>query len=55
MEKSDIFQAYKKHVLENGNRPTSVYSFCKENEYNEQDFYNEFNSFDVLEIYKMIV
>jgi len=49
MGKLEILHAFKKHVLENGQRPTSVYSFCKEIEESEQDFYNEFNSLEVVE------
>jgi hypothetical protein len=49
MEKSALFQAYKNSVLEHGKRPASVYAFCKEIQYNEQAYYNEFNSLDVLE------
>lgn len=44
-----MLEAYKKSVLENGKRPASVYSFCKEIALNEQDFYNEFNSLEVIE------
>ncbi len=49
MEKIALFQAYKNHVLEHGKRPASVYSFCKDIQYNEQEYYNEFNSLEVLE------
>jgi hypothetical protein len=36
-------------VLENESKPVSIYKFCKDQEFSEQDFYNHFGSFAALE------
>jgi hypothetical protein len=49
MEKHQILEAYKKHWLENGRKPVSVFTFCKEINYNESEFYNHYNSFEAID------
>lgn len=49
MEKSQILEAYKKHFLETGQRPASVYSFCQSLNYSEAEFYNCFNCLEAIE------
>ena len=49
MEKYQLVEAYKKHWLENGSKPTSVYSFCKSIELNETEFYTFYNSLEALD------
>lgn len=49
METKDYFDAYIGHVLEHGEAPASVHSFCKVNGVAEADFFKQFGSFDVLE------
>ena len=50
MEKHQLIEAYKKHWLENGQKPVSVYSFCKSIEGgNEAEFYNFYNSLEAVE------
>ncbi|WP_224483337.1 TetR family transcriptional regulator C-terminal domain-containing protein [Robertkochia aurantiaca] len=44
----DIMTAYMNHVLETEDRPKSVYRFCKDNQFEETDFYQHFGSFDSL-------
>ncbi|WP_031426044.1 TetR family transcriptional regulator C-terminal domain-containing protein [Flavimarina sp. Hel_I_48] len=43
-----IISTYMDYVLENGERPKSVYKFAKENGMEEADFYNFFGSFEGL-------
>jgi AcrR family transcriptional regulator len=40
---------YREYVLTEGKRPASVFKFCKDNGYNENDFYEYFGSFEGLE------
>jgi hypothetical protein len=49
MEKHQILEAYKKHWLENGQKPVSVYSFCKSIDGNEAEFYNFYNSLEAID------
>lgn len=44
-----IVELYMDHVLENGEVPTSVYKFCKENKLKEEEFYAHFGSFDTIQ------
>jgi AcrR family transcriptional regulator len=44
-----IVELYMDHVLENGEVPTSVYIFCKENKLKEEEFYAHFGSFDTIQ------
>jgi hypothetical protein len=46
---SMLMDAYKLYYLTNGKAPVSVFSFCKENNIREDEFYNQFGSFDSLE------
>lgn len=50
MEKSEkIKQAYIEFFLENGTQPPSVYSFTKKLKMKEVEFYDHYNSFELLE------
>ncbi len=50
MEKADkIKQAYMEYFLENGTQPQSVYSFTKKLKIKESEFYDYYNSFELLE------
>jgi hypothetical protein len=44
--KDQILSKYMEYVLENGKAPESVYQFCKVNAISEEDFYNNFGSFE---------
>lgn len=46
---NDIISLYMEYVLENDSEPKSVYSFAKENKFEESEFYAHFPSFKVLE------
>ncbi|MAZ26295.1 MAG: heat-shock protein [Cytophagaceae bacterium] len=41
-----IINKYMDHVLEHGERPATVYAFCKKNEIEEGEFYQYFGSFE---------
>ncbi len=50
MEKSEkIKQAFIEHFLENGSHPASVYAFTKKLKMKEVEFYEYYNSFELLE------
>ena len=49
MDKQQLIEAYKKHWLENGTKPVSVYSFCKNIECSESEFYTFYNSLESLD------
>ncbi|MEA5138109.1 TetR family transcriptional regulator C-terminal domain-containing protein [Arcicella rigui] len=50
MEKVEkIKHAYIEYFLENGTQPASVYAFTKKLKMNESEFYDHFNSFELLE------
>ncbi len=46
---NDIILWYMDYVLEKDQQPSSIYSFAKENNINESDFYVHFASFEALE------
>lgn len=46
--KASIEQAYWEHILENGKKPASVYSLCKEVGITEKEFYASYSSFQAL-------
>ncbi len=46
---SKITAAYIDYILTKGRKPTSVYEFISKLKIEEQEFYNHFNSFEVLE------
>jgi len=46
---TDLIQAYKKYLLEHGQRPSSVYKFCVDNGHTEESFYMQYASFETLE------
>lgn len=46
----DIITHYMDYVLIHGEKPKSVYSYAKELEIEEQEFYTHFSSFEALEI-----
>lgn len=48
-ESFDFILAYKQYLLENGQRPGSVYKFCKDNGQTEEYFYSQYASFESLE------
>ena len=48
-ETSDRLAAYRRHVLEHGKPPASVYRFCRDIGIGEADFYEHFSSLQVLE------
>ncbi len=45
----EIILKYMNHVLESEKIPSSVYKFCKEEKIKEDEFYKNFNSFEVLQ------
>jgi hypothetical protein len=49
MDKKFIRDAYIRHMLENGKRPVSVYTFCQQIVTTETSFYDSYSSFDALE------
>lgn len=49
VDESAIRAAYIDHVLNHGNRPTSVFKFCTGLGVKEETFYNHFGSFEGLE------
>lgn len=44
-----IISSYMEYILSNGKQPKNVYSFAKENNFEETKFYEFFSSFDLLE------
>lgn len=46
---NDMISWYMEYVLEKDQQPSSIYSFAKENNFNESDFYTHFASFEALE------
>ena len=44
-----VIGKYMDYVLTHGEQPKTVYSFCKENDFEESDFYNHFSDFTHLE------
>ena len=49
MNTKEIINAYTEFVLDNGEKPKSIYKFCKSIGCTEKEFYNHFNSFETLE------
>lgn len=49
IERADIISAYMDTVLMHEAYPKSIYKFCKDHKFEEQDFYNYFGSFEGLE------
>jgi len=47
--RTTFITAYVNYFLTNGKNPSSVFAFCQENEITEDEFYNEFSSFESLE------
>lgn len=47
--KENIISWYMEFVLENNNPPKSIYSFAKENNFEETEFYKFYNSFNTIE------
>ena len=45
----DIITYYMSYILENNCKPSSVYSFAKENKFEEATFYKYFGSFEAVE------
>lgn len=49
IKQADLMSLYMDYVLTHNQQPKSVYSFSKDNNFEEQKFYEHFNSFDELE------
>ncbi len=49
IQSTDLISFYMNYVLEHNEKPKSVYSFAKENKFEEALFYNYFGSFESLE------
>ncbi|WP_158838632.1 TetR family transcriptional regulator C-terminal domain-containing protein [Polaribacter sp. L3A8] len=49
ISKDNLISWYMEFVLENNHQPKSVFSFAKENNFEEADFYKFYTSFDILE------
>jgi len=49
IQEADIISFYMDYVLSHGEQPKTVYVFAKENNFEEQKFYEYFGSFNVLE------
>ncbi|MGC6433355.1 MAG: TetR/AcrR family transcriptional regulator [Crocinitomicaceae bacterium] len=49
MNTKEIINAYTEFVLDKGEKPKSIYKFCKSIGCTEKEFYNHFNSFETLE------
>jgi hypothetical protein len=49
LKQSDILTSYMDYVLMHNQQPKSVYAFAKDNNFEEQQFYQFFSSFDALE------
>lgn len=49
IKQADLISLYMDYVLTHNQQPKSVYSFSKDNNFEEQKFYEHFNSFDALE------
>ena len=47
--KDNIISWYMEFVLENNHQPKSVFSFAKENNFEEADFYKFYGSFETIE------
>jgi hypothetical protein len=49
VKKQDLISMFMEFVLENNHQPKSVFSFAKENNFEEANFYEFFGSFEALE------
>lgn len=49
LSKENIISLYMEFVLENNHQPKSVFSFAKENDFKESDFYKFYTSFEAIE------
>ena len=49
IKQADLISLYMDYVLTHNQQPKSVYSFSKDNNFEEQKFYEYFNSFEALE------
>lgn len=49
LSKENIISLYMEFVLENNHQPKSVFSFAKENDFEESDFYKFYTSFEAIE------
>jgi hypothetical protein len=49
IKQADLMSLYMDYVLTHNQQPKSVYSFSKDNNFEEQKFYEHFNSFETLE------
>ncbi|WP_299126336.1 TetR family transcriptional regulator C-terminal domain-containing protein [uncultured Winogradskyella sp.] len=49
IRQADIISYYMDYVLTHNHKPKSVYAFAKDNNFEEQKFYEFFNSFELLE------
>ncbi|MFK8058483.1 MAG: TetR family transcriptional regulator C-terminal domain-containing protein [Polaribacter sp.] len=49
INKDNLISWYMDYILENNHPPKSVYSFAKENNFEESDFYKFYGSFEALE------
>ena len=49
IKQADLISYYMDYVLTHSQQPKSVYVFAKDNNFEEQQFYQFFSSFDVLE------
>ncbi|APZ44853.1 heat-shock protein [Polaribacter reichenbachii] len=49
LSKENIISSYMEFVLENNHQPKSVFSFAKENDFEESDFYKFYTSFEAIE------
>jgi hypothetical protein len=47
--KEQILDRYAEHLRENGTRPKSVFTFCKDLQISEEDFFRCYGSFDAVE------
>lgn len=48
LKSEDILSSFMNYLLETESEPNSVYKFCKENNYEESDFYKHFGSIESL-------
>ena len=49
IKKDNLISWYMEFILENNHQPKSVYSFAKENNFDEADFYKFYSSFETIE------
>ena len=49
INEENIINFYMEYVLTNGNKPDSVYSFSKQYNFTEEDYYKYYGNFSLLE------